>query len=306
MTCAGMLVPAAILGTSVAFAGPLDDDLIPSSAQWVVHLDMESVADSTIGKILQTGIALEDEFKEMRELGIDPLEDLYSVTGYGWGQIEEHNMVLVIHAAESVQRVLDSKAREAGIEAHVEGDWTFYEAPEHGQDHAVGVHQGDDDIRIFIAADRIDVETASRGRDGDDRAPVLGKGPRRGAMVFAAARDLDEVVPDWGEMIHSQLVNSAEGLLLEVGEHDGMMRGRIHAACDSTETSEDIVEILRGSLAVVRVVARDNEDMRPLLALADGVRIDSSASVVEIDIEMSTESVMMLMEMTGECEDEGY
>ena len=300
MKCAGMLT--AVLGTSVAaLAGPLDGDLIPASAQWVLHVDVEAVADSSIGKMLHHGLDLEEEFEEMREFGIDPMSDVYSVTAYGWGEIEEHNMVLVVHASDSVEKVLDRKAAEAGIEGHADGDWTFYSADEHGQDHAIGVHADDDDIRIFIAADREGVLKAAKGRDGGDRAEVIGRGPRRGAMIFAAARDLAGVVPDWGDhMPHSQLVSSTESILIEFGERDETIRCRMHATCADTQTSEDAVQLLQGLMALGRMMAREKEELAPFAKLADGISIEADQSVVKIDIEVPSEMLMMLMEAAEE------
>lgn len=304
---ASWLVSAAVLGTSAAaFGGPLDSDLVPSSAQWVLHVDVESVAESTVGKMLHHGLDLEDVFNEMEELDLDPFEDVYSVTAYGWGEIDEHNMVLIVHASGVVEHILGAKAHEAGIEGHVDGDWTFYSAEEHGQDHAIGVHSDDGDVRVYIAADREGLMRASRGRDDGDRAAVIGKGPRRGSMIFAAARDLGGVVPDWGDQMHSQLVNSAESILLEIGERDDTIRARLHATCTNTETSEDAVELLRGTLALGRMMAREHPEMAPLAELAEAMEIEADGSVVKIDVEMPTEMLMMLMEWTGECEDEEY
>lgn len=308
MKCAGMLMPAAVLGTSVAaLAGPLDSDLVPASAKWVLHVDVEAVAHSTIGKMLHQGLDLEEAFAEMKEMGIDPLEDVYSVTAYGWGEINEHNMVLVVLASESINDVIQAKAHEAGIEGEVDGDWTFYSGAEHGEEHAIGVHADDDDVRIFIAANRQGVEKAARGRDGDDRAEVIGRGPRRGAMIFAAARDLAGVVPEWGgQMPHSQLVSSTDAILIEIGERDDKIRGRLHATCADTQTSEDVVELLQGTLALGRMMARDNEDLAPLAQLASALTIESEQSVVKIEIELPTEMLMSAMESMGECEDEEY
>ena len=63
-----------------------------------------------------------------------------------------------------------------------------------------------------------------------------------------------------------------------------------------SKTGEDVVELLRGTMALGRIMMREHEELAPLAELTNGIDIESDASVVKIEMEVPTAMLMTLME----------
>ena len=85
-----LLVVAARALVPAAEIAPLERGWVSVEAEWMVHADVEAWNASTIGSFVMEhaedfDIDLDelDDFQEAT--GLDPREDLFSVTVYGWG-----------------------------------------------------------------------------------------------------------------------------------------------------------------------------------------------------------------------------
>ena len=125
---------ATIIGTSgLATAGPLNKDWVAADAQWVIHVDVAALLDSTIGSFLlehgeQFALDLDDLDDFKRETGLDPRTDLKSVTLYGSGDEPGEDGVIVAvtndQVDEAIELLLDND--EVPIRKREMGGRTIY------------------------------------------------------------------------------------------------------------------------------------------------------------------------------------
>ena len=85
------LFTACVLATVIclpASAGSLKKNWVSAKAQWVAHIDMDAARESSIGKFLiEHRDELDIDCGAMEEMGINPIEDIYSVTLSGAGAL---------------------------------------------------------------------------------------------------------------------------------------------------------------------------------------------------------------------------
>lgn len=284
-------------GGSLCAAGPLEWRLVPRDAAWVAHVDVERIASSKLMSSLPDGLEMDEDFGELREFGVDPRADVYSLTAYGWGSIEDERVVIVVEGSENLSAALARLAeREAEKVTRTEADGhVYYEVAEGHERHSIGVFDRDGGVRLIVAGSREGIDEAASRRSAE-RAPVVGDGPDDGSLVFASALDLDEVMPKvGGHNGHAQLVRATEGMTLDIGELDGRVHGRLVAAISDSQTAQDAAQLMQGVLAMGRMAMRDDEEMRPIVELASNVRIAAVESKLQITIDSPVDLVVEVL-----------
>ena len=102
--------------TATATASPLKKDRVAADANWLIHVDVERLLNSTIGRFLlehaeELDIDLDDLDKMKREVGVDPRTDLKGVTLYGTGDEPGEDAIIVAvttdRVDEAIERLLD-------------------------------------------------------------------------------------------------------------------------------------------------------------------------------------------------------
>ena len=100
MNKAILALAGTLLTASPLFADGVDKSQVPAGTPFLVHLDLEGLLDSTVGKIILERVGDEllsesglSEIEE--ELGINPLEDIKSITIFSTGGSMEHGVALV-------------------------------------------------------------------------------------------------------------------------------------------------------------------------------------------------------------------
>src|ERR1043165_9078392 len=71
---------------AAAVAGPINMNWVAPDAAWIVHIDVDAVRGSTIGKFIIANWDKEDEAElaaVKAKIGIDPVHDLKGVTVFG-------------------------------------------------------------------------------------------------------------------------------------------------------------------------------------------------------------------------------
>ena len=98
-----MTLATAATIASPAIAGPLNPDYVPADAVWVVHLDVEAAAGSTVGGfVLEHAEAFDlaeglEDFRD--ETGLDAVHDLHGVTLFGAGTPEKTGVAVLVTSA---------------------------------------------------------------------------------------------------------------------------------------------------------------------------------------------------------------
>lgn len=286
---------ATILGACpLALAGPLEVGLIPDDADWVVHVDMERVAHSKLMGSLPCALEMNDAMEHIHEVGINPDEDVYSLTVYGWDKLENEHGVLIMDGSEKLSTALWDMAKKHELTIEDEQGRTYFTAQEDDEPLVFRLTEHGDGTRVVVAHNRDEVDAAAARHGG--HAKVIGDGPSEGSLVFVSALNIGELLPENHSEPHSTLVKAAEGLLIELSEHDDRIAGRMQMAIADTERTRDIAQMLQGVLAFGRMAMRDNEDLKPLAELASNVLISEENSQIKVAFDVPIDLVCSVLE----------
>ncbi|MEW6072006.1 MAG: hypothetical protein AB1726_05325 [Planctomycetota bacterium] len=304
-----MKTPALALAGLVLLAAPasaerLDPRLVPATARFLVHIDVEGLKRTELwtGLLALAAASEEDLLTWMAvleaETTMDPRRDLQSVTLFGSHPDPEHLVVLVAGnerldglvarlEKEPSHRLLDME----GVSLHqVDAD---------GQS-LVGFPEERGEGRLFLGSydpgELLRAVRVLRGRDPSlaraGEAP-LPSTPREGSFLFLSATGqlpgLDEIGPE------SVMLGHAKSIALELGEANGVLDARLSVTVKSEEMARNASEVIQGLAALGRLaVGAGEEDMKPLADLLDRLRFGRSGDVVTVGLSFETKALLGL------------
>ncbi len=281
-----------------AFAGPLVPERVLPDAKWVLHVDVEAIVNSNIGRMLLNGemgakIRAEVSEEMVREMGIDPLKDLRGVTIFGHS--EEETQALVLFSATNaidapLARLFEivpnySAIREGERVVHTwrdEEETVYaYAAPGAAAGERVVLLSGNiDELRRGIL--RLEV-------GGAEVAPALkGHTPAPGSFFFVSAEQVPGLIGDDNHA--SAFLRYAQSVVLDVGEHGNELRATARVTASGAEDATTMLHVVQGMMALGRMAASSEPEMQPLLKIADGCRVntDGAALVLSLSLDFAT------------------
>jgi hypothetical protein len=259
----GLLRMITRIGTSIAclaactvVAGPLQRNQIDADAVWMVHLDVDKLKQTAIGRhVLEEMYQPEAQNKLAAFEAIfsfDPRRDVTGVTLYGTGTRPEQG-VMLLHGSFDTQRLVT--LAKAGIDYvatehrnHVIHAWTDRcrakagrkDARAFGAVHGSSVVLGQKHEAIASALDVLDNLTANLGSTGYF-LDVSSTG-----FLQAATRKVE--VPD--AQPHSAMLRQAQYLSLTAGETAGQFQLNVFAQAASAEAAQSMHQVGQGLLAL--------------------------------------------------------
>ncbi len=307
-------VATLLLATTPAPAGSLKKDWVATDARWLIHLDVDGLLNSTVGRfILEHGEQLDldmddlDEFTE--EAGIDPRTDLMGVTVYGTGDEPGEDGVIVAvtnaRADVALQRLLDHD--EIRVRRRELGGRDVYVIGDEGDRHYLYVEDAGTNRRIVVISDdRQSFVNAIKVIAG--RAPSLSMGrseipaddPQDGSLVFVAIGNIDVFGDDDPA---SQIIRMSDGFTADIAEIDGMITGLATVTAASPEVAENISQVVTGLVALGRLMVDQQDELGPLRELTDSVKVRTRDSRISLRIRYDAgkllKSVEQMMDMHG-------
>ncbi len=271
-------------------AGELDGSRIPAGTQWIAHIDLEAFKSSQLLRLaleseaghplphpLDFSIPLKSENFDFsvnwdaltevyEQFGVNPLEDLLSVTVFSAGPTPERAVVLAL-TTDKLDQAID-KARKFVRSESFEADgqalqrW-FEEDSDKPYQFSCIERRGE--RRIVTAAFHLeDLLAALKVRDGDasslkdSEAAFIPRTTSAGCFFFAAANDGALAGLDRSQ--RSQVARMAKSLQFEAGEHDGKTYLKLAATAASDAEARKVMQILQGASALLSLVAQSNDD----------------------------------------------
>ena len=278
-----------------ATAGPLKKDRVAAEARWLIHVDVEALLDSTVGGFLlehaeQFNIDLDDFDDMKRELGVDPRTDLKSITLYGTGDVPGEDAIIVAvtndRIDQAIEKLLDND--DVPIRRRALNGKPVYLIGGKGDRHYVSIQPLGAHRRIVVISD--DKESFRNALDviaGDSPAISMGRSnipaddPQEGSLVFLSVGDIDAFGDDGPA---SQIIRMSDGFTADLAEVNGVLTGRASVNAESPETANDISQVLRGLVALGRLMVTQQPELAPLLELADSLNIRTRDSRISISI----------------------
>jgi len=286
----------------LAWAEPLDCSQVGSEAKWLVHVDFDALRAAKtaqrVGEVLLRQEAPKQQLEQIRKaLGMDPTEDVQSVTFYG-SKLKALSGVVLVRARFDRQRLLGFVKKLPGYETSAHGDHALYMWTQdkglpsehrvtgcfHGPKLAV---VGRDPAEVKAALDVLDGKAPGM-KKGD---PLLADEVPAGTVVQAAAAGLAE-----GDgPFQSPVLQQSELFALAIGEHDNrvFVRGRVVAK--SPKVAKQLRQMADGFLAMAKF-SPPKDAPKELLELLDGIEVTSEDKTVTVGWKASADVVLKMLE----------
>ncbi|MEE9129474.1 MAG: hypothetical protein V3T84_05610 [Phycisphaerales bacterium] len=324
------LTTALLSTASVAWAGSLNRDAIPVAAQWVVHIDVEAMNGSEVGACLIKGLQSQEDNPLNTieaELGISLLEDLYSLTAYGFGEppakevavevTDEdvsigaiarpgENTVILAVTNDAVDNVIEQLSADAqrykkitrdGHTIHAwsdddgEEEWLLFTQTTKGDARRVVL--ASNNVDALLAGIKTLVGDAPSLGDNDDADEMAS--PRTGSILFASANDVGELAEQNGA---SAILQQTDKITLDISEQAGLVNLTLAVRAKNAEAAATITQILQGVIAMATLALDpDAEETASIRALTQSLQFSSDGRRMSLEIEQPAEVVCQLLEM---------
>lgn len=285
-----------------ARADRFDPARVAAGARWVAHVDVEALAASELHAALAEDgeLRLEDEVEELKELGLEPLKDLRSVTVYSVDPRSEHAVVLLVGNANVDGALERLKGREGYREERVEGQPVHVWGGDGGAWYAAVLRrEGSQDRLVVQSDDRASLVLACgvlEGRAehlavGEDPAAttgaVLRARPEEGSILFAAATTRLAELP--GLELASNVVKLADDVVFDLGEARGELFARLRVDARTEKEARQVQQVLQGAAALLALVGGEDPEVgRVVQDLSGALRFTTAGAEVHAEFRMPT------------------
>jgi hypothetical protein len=296
--------------TATALATPLQKELISADAKWLVHLDLDALRDSRVGKFLNQTIVenkLAEHRAELKQAyGFDlDITKLNSITAYGtdYKLNPEANGVLIIGLDPNMQALLGlvlDKQVQSGVVSQVDDKAKLYSI--HNQVMVSFQKEG----QVFMGKSKESLQKAMDVLAG--KAPNLASGRTfagypdtpKSFFFLALAEGFSGKIPlphqkegegknEGGFAPKAQLLQMADGGRLVLGESADNLFLNLSLKAKTVDASRQMQQILQGVLALVSLSQGQNQD---LLQIVQATKISSEANVVNIGLDYPVAKAM--------------
>jgi hypothetical protein len=298
--CAPLL--AAILAGAAA-AGPLNTSHLPADSGWFIHLDVDAINASVVGRTFleaSAGTAFDASLDEVqREIGLDPRLDIHGATIYGDGDHEDDVTVLLVTTAKVdailAQAAAEPTHRQVDADGHVVHVWDG--------DQATSVYVGPGptpDQRIVVLSEKrgrvVDAINVIHGRRANLRQAVSALGPRHGALpqagslAFLYARGLPWLEAD-EDLPTSAIAQRSDRLVIDASESGAATTVALTVSAKTTKDARDIADILRGLVGLGRLLSSDVPELADVSGLLEAIAIASEGNDISASIAADSKAI---------------
>lgn len=310
-----LLIAAAAMGICGAgLAGPLDTERVAADAVWLIHVDVEALTASTIGKaVLENGDRFDIDFDELdeikEELGLDLRTDLLGITAYGSSEdFEEEGVIVAVtndRADEALQRLINHK--DVRVRTIDLDGYTVYALDE--GDHYLHVGRADRRDRriVVVSSDKHALQAALKVIEGRapslsvGKSPFLASRPGKSSIIFAAVGKVGAL---HGIEPASRILQLSDGLTVDIGEAEGEVRAEATVSATTRENAENISRVLDGAIGLALLAAQDNPQLGRLTDLARSLSVTTRDQKIAIALHCPARLLLDDLEKLQDIDDQ--
>jgi hypothetical protein len=273
-----------------AFPGTIPSSIVPETASWVVHLDMEKFVATGLYGYLEKDGKFQIKSRDLDRWFKMDIKDVKSVTVFGLGPGDKQIVFAVA-----------GKFDKAGIIAMVEAD----------KDHqktAYGAYtlysSGSDEYGAFIN-DNLLVFSEGRaviekvldtagGKAKNFAATPLNASLKEvpaGAFLSGVLPDLSGLGKEFGQ---SKVLDKASGLFFLAQEKTDKLLVRLQVTAESPESAKNMADVVQGLIAMGRLGGNEG-DMAKIASLLDGLQVKLEGKVLRLDFERPSKEIADLL-----------
>ncbi len=274
-----LLVFLAILAVGTGLrAGPLDEQIVAAEAQWLVHVDLDSLREAPQSRglvaIWMQAEPARSHLAAVREaLGLDPVGDLRSMTLYGKELVPDRG-VLIVRAAWDKPRLAAFLARQPDYaEKKQDGRSVFTWTERRGGQRQTVFAAFHGEEYALISSDAADLTAALEVLDGragglaGSGSALAGSAPE-GTILLVRAGGLSEAKL----ALKSPILLLSETLSLTAGETADGAFAEVRLTAASADHVPHFRDVAAGLVALARLMRAGDDDV---LKLLDAVTIST-------------------------------
>ena len=298
-----------------ASAGPLQKGRVAADAQWLAHVDITGLLNSSVVKFIlenSQDLHLEmDGMDEMKEqFGLDPLKDFKDITIYGKGNPEKDGsfvaLITTTAAVDSALDAINTQKPDAVHELEV-GGYRIQSAGDEGEKMFFRVQPGPGGADRLVVISK-DPENLIRGISvaegkspslAGSAGPALLRSPQPGSLTFFAANGLNWLDDDDEG---SKLLRDAESLVLEYGEKGDETFLESAIVTKNAEDSANLADMARGLLAMGKMAASNDPDLAPFKDALNAAKITTEGGTISFKLRLPTQKLIDTLKSAAAAE----
>lgn len=272
-----------LLPVSVLSAAPLNKAQVSSTAKWLLHLDVNTFKDSSLGTLVLDEIRAEhqQQMEALAELlGSNPLRDIDNITLYGPDN-NPANAVLMVSGRFDPKKLRALVALNETYKTIPYGSYTLHEwTSEDNGRNQVGVFARDNMILMSQALQP--VEEALDVLDGthaniaqSNNLACLSKAPAN-PIALIAAEDLGQLT---GDNAHAAILKNSDVLMVIADEQNQNFSLSLDLWAREEQTALQIEQILLGIKAFMALNQAEHPELNQMLRSIQFSRQDSLISI---------------------------
>ncbi len=301
---------AALTIGAVNWAAPLDKGSVAADAQWLAHMDLEALSQSSIGAFAIGKLKEEMAKNNDTPINIDVdlvMRELHSITAYGSSITEdpENNSVLIVKTGDRARSIVDALIATAEME----------------QDGKTGIKRLDDkELDTYLIGNELyasflqdDVWISSKSYDQIEKAQSVIEGlteniansdsrllvaEKPGFFFLATAEGFDAI----GDMpAQARVLQKAQGGQIALGEYAGMFQANLSLLTPGPEVSGQLSRIIQGMVALASFAEIGDERLDTLM---NNLSVEEADRLVSVDIAYPVDSLLnILTTLAGQAQD---
>ena len=282
-----MLVSLLVAAGSSLRAAPLPKSQVSGDAKWVVHLDMEQFAPSQTCKLMMGGKSDSKSFQSILDhyrilLGVDPLKDISGLTLYG-SEITGNRGTALISGALNYRAIIKQLSAYPQYTTKTYGKLTLHTWMDKMSGRPLWACFQSTRL-LILASDEASVMNAvstiegSRSNLTNTRTVAVPMPAVREGTFFTALTK--GYAGSNTDPIKAMILRNTEAAAMQLAESHGMVDGTILLKAVSSDSAEQIHQILNGLM----VSASLTDSSSPIAKLAGMSEVSQDNNNVSLKI----------------------
>ena len=292
-----LFVLAAVFATAPAPAA-IDDAALPPDTAWYVHVDLETMRATPVGKRLYTWLDGEVFHEVREETGFDPDRELDAVTAFS-DSTGVATLILAGDVTQASRDKLPAALEAAGDLATGSVDGTDYYRVDNIDNENVDLRISGDALYLSFA--RSGAVVASTTLDGMQRA-LQARPPRnrdRALLVLAADKSLmqggiDTVrLGDGAARWNSGLLREAREVAFVLADRNGDADIAVRVTANDPKATDALAAVVRG---LVGLQALAQEQDPNVTALLSSLKIETDSAGMTLALRVAPDVLAAIVE----------
>jgi len=284
---------------SWATAAPFNPEHVAADAKWIIHLDVEAMRATAVGKMCGEEVLSREELRrhldKMREeIGMDPSEDLLGATMYDTQFKKEHGVAMIrVRQVDGTRLIAKLNEKEPGnrMLEYKKHELYLWTKRCHGKEMTVCGTLHDNQVMIF-SRDPLKVIAALDVLDGraiglSDDSRLASKG-RPGTVLLMRGVDLASS----DKLTKCPILKDSTWMEVAMGASGSKSFATMVVDTESTELAESAKMVMDGFVALARLKHGQDETFGKVI---DGIKVSASDASLSVDWSADEEDVMKVI-----------